>query len=256
MTEQKEKILYFLYQYRFLTRNQIQALLHHKHFNRVIIWLNDLTKNEYIRRYYNPKTVTIPALYSLGLQGRKYLNGHTESLGVTPSLLDRVWREPNTTNQFKAHCQLVADIYLSLTKLAQSTGAKLHFYPKTTLTGMQYLILPNPDAYFSLHEKDGSIKTYFLDIFDDLPARVALRKRIRQYFHYFEESLWQDHNNKPFPSVIFVCPDQRSLNYLWDHIQEQLESESDMVFFLSLREKVKALGINKDTIQKVLPDES
>jgi len=255
MTEQKEKLLYYLYQYRFLTRNQIQALLHHKQFNRIIIWLNDLTKEKYIRRYYNPKTVTIPAIYSLGLKGRLYLKQNAQRLKINKTLLDRVWREPKASLQFRDHCQLVADIYLSLEKLSLTTGAILHFYPKTSLTGLQYLILPNPDAYFSLHEKDGLIKTYFLDIFNELPARMELRKRIKQYFHYFDEGLWQDHNNKPFPSIIFVCPDNRSFNYLDTQIQKQLENEPDISFFLTTREKIKTMGICRETLEKVIVKE-
>jgi len=52
-----------------------------------------------------------------------------------------------------------------------------------------YLILSEPDAYFTLEDPTGVIKRYFLDIFDDLTPRMILRKRIKQYFSYFEKKL-------------------------------------------------------------------
>src|SRR3990172_7174663 len=73
MTSRHTEILRFLYQFRFLSRNQLQTLLNHKHYNRIIVWLNELTENGYIRRYYDKKRVTVPAIYLLGNKGRKYL---------------------------------------------------------------------------------------------------------------------------------------------------------------------------------------
>ena len=54
----QKEILYTLYRFRFLNRIHIQRLLHHKQFNRIIAWLNNLTTTGYIKRYYNPKLVT------------------------------------------------------------------------------------------------------------------------------------------------------------------------------------------------------
>jgi len=250
-TDQKTNILYLLYIYRFLNRNQIQSLLHHKQFNRVIIWLNELTNEGNIRRYYNPKWVTVPAVYSLGVKGRKYLKDHTDVKDVNPVLLDRIWRERNVSTQFRKHCQFIADIYLSLTALTEKTKATLHFYTKTSLYGMQYLILPNPDAYFSITEAKGNKAYYFLDIFDDLPARMALRKRIRQYIEYYENDYWQDHTRKPFPNIILVAPDDRFKSYLYRQIPKMLDNESELHFYLSTWEKIKTMGICKETLQKV-----
>lgn len=251
MTKRLDKILLHLYKFRFLTRNQLQTLLNHKQFNRVIVWLNQLSDGGYIRRYYDARLVTEPAVYSLGLNGRKYLLKHLEN-DIEASQLDRVWREPKLSLEFRQHCLLVADCYLSLSKLVKTTGAKLKFHTKVDLYGLKYLILPNPDTYFSIEEANGNKKCYFLDVFDDLPPRMELRKRIRQYFQYYEDNHWQDHNDNSFPSIIFVCPNNRSLNYLNIQIQKQLENEAELTFFLTTREKVKTLGICRKILQKVL----
>ena len=254
ITKQKETILNYLYQYRFLNRNQIQQLLNHKKFNQIILWLNELTKNKFIKRYYNPKTVTVPAVYSLGSKGRSYLKQNAENLEINPGLLNRIWKEPTLSLQFRWHCQFIADCFLSLTKLTQATRATLHYLTKTKLYGMEYMFLPNPDAYFSITETNKHKKCFFLDIFDDLPVRMILRKRIRQYFQYFATNDWQDHNKNPFPTIIFVCPDTRSYNYLNKFIKKQLEEEPQLSFFLALRDIVKIKGINKETIQKIEPN--
>jgi len=251
MNKRQNEILYYLYRFRFLTRNQLQQLLHHKHFNRVIVWLNNLTESDYIRRYYNSKTVTIPAVYSLGLNGRKYLKNNPNYKNIKPTVLDRVWREHKLSAQFRNHCLFLADIYLSLSSLTSKTKAKLCFYTKTDLRGIKDLILPYPDAYFSIEEATGSKKYYFLDIFDDLPARMVLRKRVRQYFGYYTDECWQNHTKKPFPEIILVCPDERSKNYLCRYIPKPLEYEPEIRFYLSTWGDIRSRGISKETLQKV-----
>lgn len=251
MNEQQQQILIFLYRFRFLNRTQIQSLLHHKYFNRIIVWLNELTKEGYIRRYYNPKTVTVPAMYSLNLKGRKYLLDHPELYPVKLQVLNRVWREKTYTKQLRDHCLFLTDIYLSLSALVETTKATLDFKTKTDLFGMHYLILPNPDAYFSITEKDGSKKRYFLDIFDDQPARMALRKRIKQYLNYYEEEYWQDHAQVPFPAVIFIVPEKRYKTYVVGQIRKQVTTDTDMVFFVTTRGLIREKGISKTTLEKV-----
>ncbi len=251
MNTQQDHILLHLYKFRFLNRNHIQQLLNHKQFNRIIIWLDQLTASEHIRRYYNPKTVTLPAVYSLGLKGRKYLKDNPELKQIKLTVLDRVWREHTLSNQFREHCLFIADCYLSLVKLVKTTGAKLHFYTKTDLLGLKYLILPHPDAYFSIEEPNGNKKSYFLDVFDELPARMVIRKRIRQYFQYFENAYWQDHNKNAFPAIILACPDTRSYNYTNLQIQKQLEQSPELSFYLSLRSDIKSKGLLREVLYKV-----
>lgn len=250
MTTRTDEILHHLYTFRFLTRNQLQTLLGHKHFNRIIIWLNELSNTGYIRKYYNPKTVTVPAIYSLGLKGRTYLK-QKQLPEIDIAQLDRVWREPNLSKQFRDHCFFLADCYLSLLELSKTSNAKLHFYTKTKLHGMQYLILPHPDAYIAIEEASGEIQRYFMDILDEMPPRMLLRKRVKQYIEYFEDEIWQEQTGKAFPKIILICPDERSKNYLHRFIQSVLEDIEEMEFYLSTRELVKEKGLNRNILMKV-----
>jgi len=253
-TRQKE-ILHTLYRFRFLNRIHIQHLLQHKQFNRIISWLNNLTTTGYIKRYYNPKIVTQPALYSLGSKGRTYLRDNHEYTDIKRAVLNRVWQEYKTSSQFKSRCMAVADIYLSLLDLVQKTHAILVFRTQTDLTGMHYLIIPPPDAFFAIKEASGKSRSYFLDIFEENPARKKLYDRVQRYFSYYEANFWQDHSVDPFPNVIFICPDAWSVRYLTRKIQYRLQNADPLNFYLTTRALLKLKGMTHEILQKVeLPD--
>lgn len=247
----QQEILHHLYTFRFINRLQIQTLLHHKHSSRILTWLNELTEHEYIRRFYDKKFApSSSAIYSLGLQGRKFLKRDSEYKEIKKELLDRVWQEHTNSKQFQDHCVFLADIYLSLISLTEKAKAKLNFYTQTDLHGMQYMILDNPDSYFSIENPNGDIKRYFLDIFDDIKPS-AHRQRIRQYIYYYSQSYWQDNTKKPFPQILLICPNEKSKNHLYYYIQKKLEHEPELLFYLSTRVKIKTLGISRESLQKV-----
>jgi hypothetical protein len=250
LTKKQLEILTLLYRFRFLNRLQIQKLLNQKHFKRIIINLNQLTATNHIRRDYNPKTVTIPAIYSLGLEGRKYLK-KSDLKGINKTLLDRVWQEKKLSNQFKKHCLLIADIFLSLIVLTEKSRSVLNFRTKTELSSIKDLISSNPDAYFSLTKANGSKKRYFLDIFNDWPPRMYLRKRVNQYFEFYQTNIWQNHQTDPFPQIILVCPEDRSKRYLNKYIKKKLDSELEPQFYLSTSDQIKTKGLIREVLEKV-----
>ncbi len=256
-TTKQIEILKLIYKFRFLNRTQLQSILNHKQKQKIIIWLNQLTEQKYLKRYFDKRLATVPAAYSLGSMARKYFLKNPELYkDITAPLLSRVWRESSSTQKFKKHCMLVADIYISLLNLIRKDDkGKLTFFTKTDLKGVQYLILPEPDVYFTLEDPTGLIKRYLLDIFDDLPPRMILRKRIKQYFSYFEKNYWQDHMKHDFPEIIIVCPDTTSKNYLNVFIKRMLkEKMEDLSFYLALREEIANQGLSSHVLYKVLSD--
>ncbi len=246
----QNEILIYLYKFRFLNRIQLQTLLKHKYHSRILLWLNELNKSGCIRAYFDKSFASSSTVYSLGTVGRKYLKNNPGFKEINPSLLDRIWGEDELSLEFQKHCQLVADIYLSLRSLTNKTNAKLSFSTTTELHGTQYLILPNPDAYFAIEESSGTIKRYFLDIFDDI-APTRMRKRVRQYFNYYKNGYWQDHTDKPFPEIILVAPGDRLKHHLGYFIQGKLKQDAQLSFYLSTRDQVQKKGLTKETLQKV-----
>ncbi|HHT9136976.1 MAG TPA: hypothetical protein ACFYEK_07000 [Candidatus Wunengus sp. YC60] len=250
----QDKIIHALFQYRFLHSKQLQIFLKHKSPSRINDWLKELTERKYITQYYDKTFASLPAVYSLGIKSRKYIKNNPDFKNINPVLLDRIWKVHTLSPQFRERCQLVANIYLSLVALSTKTKAKLNFSTQTDLYGMEYMILDNPDAYFSIVEKDKTVSRYFLDIFDDV-AYSKLHLRIRQYFYYYDKEYWQDNTGKPFPNIMLVCPSERIKYHLFYYIQGKLDRAPDLNFYLTTRDQIIAKGINRDVLKKVeLPD--
>jgi hypothetical protein len=236
------QILKLLYRYRFLNRPQIQYLIAHKSFSRLSIWLNQLTRHSYIRRYYTKSVHSQAAVYSLGTKGRKALI-KTQDPAINKKSLDRVWREHLLSFQTRKHLMLVADTSIAVSALAETKKAQLTFYTKIDLQGLKHLILPLPDAYFAISEQSGLTNRYFLEIIDDFPAREKLIKLVWNYFSYYQKRYWQTHAHKPFPHIILITPDARTSKMLYRLIQYKLKTEPRLTFLLLKRQDVLMLGI-------------
>jgi len=250
LTTKQTEILTLLYRFRFLNRNQIQTLLKHKYHSRVLNWLKELTDLKLIIKSYEKSFTTDSAVYRLDKSARKYLKDNSK-LNIKP--LSRLWRETKYSPQLEKHCLFLTDIYLSLIEFTKKLKSELHFHAKTDLHGMTNLIDPKPDSYFAI-ESNETIKRYFLDILDDLPPMV-LRRRVKQYFEYFDSDQWQDNTDKPFPDIILVCPNNRIKNHLFYYIQNKISDDSEINFYLSTWDIVKTKGLNRESLEQVKPKE-
>lgn len=243
------QILNLIYRFRFLNRKQIQQILNHKNHYRTQEWLKDLIQNKFINQYYDNNLATTPAIFSLASNGRKCLK---ESNEFKIEILNRVWRESKYSIEFKEHCLTLASVYINLNNQINNSKSKLFFYTKVDLYDIGHLIKPYPDAYFAIENNEG-IKRYFLDIFDDLPPSV-LRKRVSQYFEYFNSDEWQDNTDREFPEIILVCPNRRLKNHLFYYIQNKLGEEGPS-FYLAVKEMILSKGLCREVLQKVEPKE-
>lgn len=246
--QKQTEILILLYRFRYLNRVQIQTILNQKYHSRLLKWLNELKEEKYIECEYDKKVASAPSVYSLAPKSRNILKGNP---AVKPRLLGHIWRVKTYSAEFRDHCLFLGDIYLLLISLTERIGAELHYYTKPDLHGMKHLIVPIPDAYFSIEEKSGKMKRYFLELFDDLPPRF-LRTRINHYFKYHDSDQWQDNTDKPFPEIIIVCPNERIRSHLKYYIQSKLEEDSDLCFYLTTRDIIKTQGLSSKALQRVI----
>lgn len=247
LKDRQLQILMLLYRFRFLNRIQIQKLLNHKNHTLVIHWLNELVKTKHIVSEFKRQLGNVPSVYFLGTNGRRELIKRSD---VKHKLLKRIYQEKKSSLSFRNHCMAVADIYLSLLSLTEKNKAKLTFYTTVDLNDLKYLILPHPDAFFSIQQKEFT-KRYILDVFNPLASEKWLYKRVKQYFNYYEEEYWQDHNQNPFPEIIFICFDEKTKKTLKKYIMKGLDNEENINFSLTTMEEIKTLGISKETLHKV-----
>lgn len=253
LIDRQTEILKLLYRFRFLNRPQIQQLLHHKYSSRLNLWLNQLTQNSYIRRYFTKLVNPQAAMYSLGTKGRKYLISLNDPT-IKKKFLDRVWREHLLSFQTKKHYLQVADLYLSVLALSENKAAKLDFYTKTELQNIKHIILPLPDAYFAIKEDSGLTNRYLVEIIDDFPARESLIKLIWNYFAYYSKGYWQAYAKKPFPNIIIVTPDSRTSKMVYRLIQYKLKTEPKLRLLLLKRQDVVMLGTKTNLLTLVTTD--
>lgn len=250
-----EEILILIYRFRFLTRPQIQILLNHKNHAKVLKWLKYLTINKYIKRDYSKKFAGVPAVYSLGTNGRKYFKDFPQIQDINIPLLDRVWDENSYSQKFKKHCILLADIYISLLNLVKTVDkgkGKLYFFTKVDLKGVPYLLNREPDAYFVIEDKDKNSQKYFLEIIDEFAPKKRWQFRVNQYFEYFNTGIWQTNMKLPFPEIIIVCPNGYYKNKVKEFVKDKLNEINSVInFYLITNGEIKYQGINGQVLYKV-----
>ncbi len=214
-------ILLLLYRFRFLTRQQCQTLLHHKHHRKVSAWLTELVDLTMIKKH-DRLSVIDAAVYSLNTEGRKYLK--ERKLVKNPAELDRVWRESSYSHVFREKCIELANFYI---QLERETGGVARYWAKTDLAIIDGLIRPLPDAYFII-----GAKRYFLDLFAVAPGKV-LRARVDRYADFCADGDWQERTKTAFPEIIILCPSQSAAKSLRRYIREEYSDAPDLHFLVS-----------------------
>lgn len=242
-TAKQAEIIEHVFHFRHLQLPQIQQLLHHTYKERVRMWLTDLVDKHYLFRVYKKEFGGKPSEYCLDKGSIHYL----KTKGISQKLLKRIYKEKTSSQSFRETSVFLATIYLSLLILTQKTKAKLNFYNKDQLHNIKYLIFPYPDCYFAITEKSGNIKRYFLDVFTN---EKFMYKRFYQYDNYYKKQYWQKHTIKPFPTVIFVCGDEKAKRKLYGFIRKRIEEDSPL-FYLSTIQEIQSNGMKKEVLQKV-----
>jgi hypothetical protein len=260
------EILLLLHRFRYLSRPQIQAMLGHKTWAKVILWLNDLTDQHFIHRFYEPKLAGTPAVYCLDKASIRYLREFAirdaevelpkeNPFYITDAQLKRIYREKALSATFREHCLFLADMYLSLQNDCKTFDSTLSFFSKTDIQDITYLPIPRPDAYFAITRPKGEKERYLLEVFDPLPPRMVLRRRIWHYCNYYQEDYWQDnHPDTPFPHIILILPEDRSKRYTARQIKKTVENESledDITFFVGTWQEAREKGIDWEVLTEV-----
>ena len=246
VTPKQLEILILLYRFRFLNRSQIQILLKHKDTRRINTWLKDLTIKKFIGRNYSTKLKenTKPAIYYLITKSKTLL---MDQPGIDNKLLlKRIYRERTRSQRLIDHSTLLCDLYFEILKNEES--GKLQFYTKTDLSTHYYLPFNRPDAYI-IREKDKIAKRYFLEIIDEGTPRFMIRKKIEQYIEYYDTNTWQDKTDHPFPTILFLCPNELIKNFLHKYLTQVMEEEShaDIDFYLSTKQPVEWVNALEET---------
>src|SRR3989344_2765641 len=251
-----EEIIIYIYRFRYLNRPQLQKLLNHKYRSYILEWLNKLSEQKYLKKYYNPQFAGEPSYYSLGTVGRKYLMRFASELkDINISELDRVWREGGYSEPFHKHTMFLGYIYLALIELVAKVDegqGKLKFFTQTDLKGVEYLINREPDAYFFIEDKNKKSKRYFLEMVQEHARWKDIQSKVGKYFTYFKKKIWQDNMKTEFPELIIVCSNYHQKNGINRHLLEQFKRRRlELPFYLTTKIEIKSQGMNGQILHKV-----
>lgn len=236
VTDKQKQIISFLFKFRFLTVNQLLKYFHHKDPHRIKEWLTDLKEKKYISVIEDKTDPTKPHIFCLSTKA-KYI---MESEDYDGKFLDRLYKEKDLSENFINHCLFIFDIYLYFLSQKEKNST-LYFLTQQDLTGYDFFPEELPDAYIAVESKEGTDK-YFLDLFDDYrkPAGVT-RFTLRKYITYCEDGSWQANTeNGPFPSLLFVLPDQRRKKHIYMYGRAKLEKTfEDISLFVTTQDVIK-----------------
>ncbi|MBI2601247.1 replication-relaxation family protein [Candidatus Daviesbacteria bacterium] len=227
ITKTQKQIIFFLLKFRFLTVNQLQKYFNHKDPHRIKEWLKDLKDKKYISAIIDSKDITKPYVYCLLSGARSILK---EEKSCTKTILNRLYKERKLTKVFRNHCLFILDIYLFFLSQKEK-DTKLYFLTPHELTEYDYLP-EDLDAYIAVESKDGT-KRYFLELFDEYKKSAGIsRYAVRKYIKHCEEGSWQANTeNSPFPSVLFVQPDERRKKHIFHYSKAKLEKTFENISF-------------------------
>ncbi len=237
ITSKQYEILLLLYRFRFLSRIHIQHFLHHKNHTRIIPWLNSLTQQQLIGRIYSNTfgENTKPAVYYLTPQSRKLLKQNEKCSLIA---LKHVYVEYKRSEQFRAQCLFIVDVYFALQTLAESNNSVLHFFTQTDLIELDYLPQPLPHAYVAIEEQSGEISRYFFEVITEDTPRFAMRHRIKQYVEYAESQQWETATKHSFPKIMLICPDERTQKFLLKFTARLAEENDELSEFYVANKQV------------------
>ena len=249
LTRKQQEILGLLYTFRFLNRIQIQAMMHHKDYKTINMWLKDLRKNGYVEWIYSTHFAekTKPAVYYLALNGIRHIR---EQYSHPIEELRKRYRESTRSLTYIDHCILIANCCLALEQARDKSDPAIHtwnFYETEAVfieESYYHFLLKSesirPNLCFSMEVYEGmnepvSEKSYLLEIFDATLPRYRVKKRLTDYITYLDDEggIWKEETDTTtLPIILLVCPRISDLIYakrrtrgllsdIWDKDEER-----------------------------------
>ena len=260
ITTKQQEITKLLYKFRFINKIQIQKLLNHKDNRRIKAWLKDLSEKEYLEKVSDDSANSSTgqnklAVYHIGINGIRYLKTQDN---IDTTLLHKLYREKDRSEEFITHNLFLTDIFLNLRadttahdSLTFSTQSD--YFPTSSAMLLTQLL---PDVYITRRKGKGKTKQYLLH---DIPESMLrfrnfkLKKKIRDYIAYFFTDEWENETKTNFPTLLFILPDMAALINLQRYTQTILNNNDNpkIEIWLQTKAKIQKLGFTKTPWEEV-----
>lgn len=245
-TDQQEKIINYLYPYRYLLINQFQKLFGHSDKKRLQLALNDLVKNKYIAQIINEE-IAKGYVYCLDQRAGHILKKDED---IDKTFLGRLYKEKSKEVPFIKKLLFIVDIHLYFLSQKQK-GEELNFFTAQELSSYDYFPDPKPSAYIEVIDKKETNR-YFLEYFDEYSLPIFARKKIQYYLDYSQNGDWQANtDNAPFPTVLFVVPTYKFKKHIQYYAKAIFEKnlDDDIDLFLTTKNEIKTGQVNWEGIE-------
>lgn len=254
LTKKQKEILNLIPRFRFLNRIQIQQFLHHKYPKCINDWLRDLKEKQYLNWIYDTsfEKKSKPAIYYAGINGIRYLKAEGN---IPPSLIYKLYRDKNRSDNFISQCLLLADCFLTFrvrmvngVNYVVTTASELensyspfHFLCQTKLEVHQVI------KKTEIKNNQTMMKYFLIHAIEPTLPRYSLRRKLKDYVEFYHEGSWEDHVSKTFPALHFICPDKPVLIYAKRYakkIMDDNDNPHDLHFCFATVGEIKKHGVN------------
>lgn len=224
ITMRQKEILDRLYEYRFLNRIQIQALLGQKDYKNTNLWLKDLREKHYVEWIYSTHFAekTKPAVYYLGINAIRRF----KQFDSYENHILKYYRESSRSQAFIDRCILLADACIAFKQTNRAIGAMgrsaerddAWFVWETEAEftkGGYYEFLNDTDIHPNLcytkmgydeYFEEVPVASYTVEMFDPTLPRYSMRKRLKNYVKFLDGEEWQNEMEEEKPPIaLFVC---------------------------------------------------
>lgn len=282
LTERDRQILHTVYQYRVLTREQIERLLfaptngqdHFTKTSKARQRLKLLYQHKYLQRVPLPLSHGTWAwawqtVYRLARCGAEIV---AQGLGIAPKELaywgrgdDKDRRATEVTPLFLTHALHVNDVRIAVTLAAARWGYAVEKwlddgqlkseerkdYVAVSEQGRSRMVAVIPDAYFVLHLGDRRAH-FFLELDRATMSNSRWRTRIRAYLAYIRSGKYTERYGTRSLRILTVTTTDQRLENLRRTTQHTGGSD---VFWFTTLEQVSAASVFFDPIWRVANDE-
>jgi len=277
ITNRQKEILDLLYNHRFLNRIQIQALLGHKDYKNVNLWLKDLREKQYVEWIYSTHFAekTKPAVYYLGINAiRRYKQNDVHSKHIA-----KYYRESSRSQAFIDRCIMLADACIAFKQANRAVEAEIYvrqaqeddvwfayeteaeyveegYYDFLIDVGIHPHLIYTKAPY---GEDDTILASYTVEVFDPTVPRYTVRKRLKDYVKFLDGEEWQDETEEENPPIaLFVCQTKADMIYCKRATKKLLEDtwETEQIHMrFTYLDKIREHGFRGKIWEEVAPPE-
>ena len=221
LSSKQIELLLVLYRFRFVSTDLVAELLG-KDRSTIYESFYNLEKQDYIQKFYEKSYNLLgrPAIYCLAAKGIRFLRDNTE---IDEKRLRNYYKNKSADNELIDKYMYVFKVFL---KLRRQFGDRFNIH---TRADMNKEAFPNPlpELWLERKQEDSEGLDYVLDIFPALIPSWLLRRRVRQYQDFEDESEYESSH------VLCICGNESTEKRLFKLVYENY---NEFNFYLTQKE--------------------